>query len=81
MGDQMYQMALDFTHIFAAADYLIEKKKKEKERKKCLKIKQQQDLLRTGFRFCDILSAKSNYKSEPLKKYFNSRGIFSIKQK
>lgn len=32
MGDQMYQMALDFTHIFAAADYLIEKKKKIKEK-------------------------------------------------
>lgn len=59
MGDQMYQMALDFTHVFTTADYLIEKKKS-------LKIKQQQDLLRTGFRFCDMLSAESNYKSEQL---------------
>lgn len=51
-------MTLNFTDVFTAADYLLEKRS--------LKIKQRQHLLRSGFRFSNMLSAESNYKSEQL---------------
>lgn len=56
-------MTLHFTDVFTAADHLWEKM--------WLKIKQQQDLLRSVFRFSNRPSAESHYKSKKFIKILN----------